>query len=97
MTECHFIKSFTVLIHLCVLNQRQDLFHIIEDILREFLNSLDGLIFLANQTATPNGLLRALFLAVIKGDDDIHCWRLSFRVSRKRNFTESTTILSVHN
>ena len=73
MTECHFIKSFTVLIHLCVLNQRQDLFHIIEDILREFLNSLDGLIFLANQTATPNGLLRALFLAVITGDDEIDC------------------------
>lgn len=64
MMDNEFLKSITVLIHLCVLNQRQDLFNIIEDILREFLNSLDGLIYLANQIATPNVLLRALCFAV---------------------------------
>jgi hypothetical protein len=64
MMDTDFIKSLTVLIHLCVLNHRQDIFYVIEDILREFLNSLDGLIFIANQTSTPSGLLRALYFAV---------------------------------
>ena len=64
MIEHEFLKSITALIHLCVLNQRQDIFNIIEDIFREFLNSLDGLLYLANQTSTPNGLLKALFFAV---------------------------------
>ncbi|UJR28969.1 hypothetical protein I4U23_010187 [Adineta vaga] len=66
MTENDFLKSITALIHLCVVNQRQDIFHIIEDIFREFLNSLDGLIYLANQTSTPNGLLKALYFAETK-------------------------------
>jgi len=64
MIDNDFLKSLTVLIHLCVLNQRQDIFNIIEDIFREFLNSFDGLIYLANQTSTPNGLLKALYFAV---------------------------------
>ncbi|CAF1554201.1 unnamed protein product, partial [Adineta ricciae] len=68
MIEHEFLKSITALIHLCVLNQRQDIFNIIEDIFREFLNSLDGLLYLANQTSTPNGLLKALFFAETKFD-----------------------------
>ncbi len=64
MIENDFLKSLTVFIHLCVLNQRHDIFNIIEDILREFLNSLDALIYLGNQTSTPNGLLKALYFAV---------------------------------
>lgn len=64
MMDNDFIKSLTVLINLCVLNQRQDIFNIIEDILREFLNSLDALVYLVNQTSTPNGLLKALYFAV---------------------------------
>ncbi|CAF3938847.1 unnamed protein product [Adineta steineri] len=66
MGDNDFFKSLTVLIHLCVLNQRQDIFNIIEDILREFLNSFDGLIYLANQKSTPNGLLKALYFAETK-------------------------------
>ncbi len=64
MMDNDFIKSLTVFIHLCVLNQRHDIFNIIEDILREFLNSFDALIYLVNQTSTPNGLLKALYFAV---------------------------------
>lgn len=64
MMDNDFIKSLTVFIHLCVLNQRHDIFNIIEDILREFLNSLDALVYLVNQTSTPNGLLKALYFAV---------------------------------
>lgn len=64
MMDNDFLKALTVLIHLCVLNQRQDVFNIIEDILREFLNSFDSLIYLANQMSTPNSLLRALYYAV---------------------------------
>ncbi len=68
MMENDFLKSLTVFIHLCILNQRQDLFNIIEDILREFLNSFDALIYLVNQTSTPNGLLKALYFAEMKFD-----------------------------
>ncbi|CAF3511851.1 unnamed protein product [Rotaria sp. Silwood1] len=68
MMDNDFLKSLTVLIHFCVLNQRQDLFNIIEDILREFLNSFDGLIYLANQISTPNFLLKALYFAETKFD-----------------------------
>ena len=64
MMENDFLKSLTVFIHLCILNQRHDLFNIIEDILREFLNSFDALIYLVNQTSTPNDLLKALYFAV---------------------------------
>ena len=64
MMDNDFVKSLTVLIHLCVLNQQQDLFYIIEDILREFLTSFDALIYLINQTSTPSGLLKALYFAV---------------------------------
>ena len=64
MINNDFLKSLTVLIHLCVLNQRQDLFDLIEDLLRQFLNSFDVLIHLINQTSTPNGLLKALYFAV---------------------------------
>ena len=64
MIDNEFFKSLTVLIHLCVLNQRQDLFHLIEDIFREFFNSIDGLIYLSNQTSQSQGLLKALYFAV---------------------------------
>ena len=64
MMDNDFIKSLTVFIHLCILNQRYDIFYIIEEILREFLNSSDALIYLSNQTSTPNGLLKALYFAV---------------------------------
>lgn len=64
MTDHDFLKSLTVLIHLCILNQRQDLFDLIEDLLRQFLNSFDVLVHLVNQTSTPSGLLKALYFAV---------------------------------
>jgi hypothetical protein len=64
MIDSDFLKSITVLIHLCVLNQRQDIFNLIEDILREFLNSFDCLIYLSNQTSTQHALLKALYFAV---------------------------------
>ena len=64
MINNDFLKSLTVLIHLCILNQRQDLFNLIEDILREFFNSLDSLIYLVNQSSTSNSLLKALYFAV---------------------------------
>ena len=70
LVDTDFLKSLTVLIHLCILNHRQDLFNLIEDILREFFHSSDALVFLANQIATPNGLLKALYYAVSQSRDE---------------------------
>ncbi|CAF0900246.1 unnamed protein product, partial [Didymodactylos carnosus] len=64
--DTDFLKSLTVLIHISVLNYRQDLFNCIEDILKQFMFTNDGLTFLANQTSLTNSLLRALFLAETK-------------------------------
>lgn len=64
MTDTEFLQSLTVLIHLCILNQRHDLFNVIQDILREFFNSFDALVFLAHQLTMTNGLSKALFFAV---------------------------------
>ena len=84
MIDNDFFKSLTVLIHLCILNQRQDIFNIIEDILREFLNSFHGLIYFANQISTPNVLLKALYFAVRKIKKKINK-RLYFQIHRKLN------------
>lgn len=81
MINNDFLKSLTVLIHLCVLNQRQDLFDLIEDLLRQFLTSFDILIHLVNQTSTPSGLLKALYFAVSLGDLKIEI--LIFRLGKK--------------
>ncbi len=91
-----FLKSLTVFIHLCVLNQRHDIFYIIEDILREFLNSFDALIYLVNQTSTPNGLLKALYFAV-RISKEKKIINLYFFLNRKRNLMELIMILLVHN
>ena len=93
LVDTDFLKSLTVLIHLCILNHRQDLFNLIEDILREFFHSSDALVFLANQIATPNGLLKALYYAVSHSRD--HRMSMALIFVRKRNSKTWQTIPSV--
>lgn len=72
MIDNDFFQSLTVLIHLSILNQKYELFYLIEDIFREMLNSLDVLIYLFNQTTIHNHLFKAFYFAKTKFDSGNH-------------------------
>ena len=96
MIDREFLQCLTVLIHLTILNQRQDLFNIIEEILREFFNWSDTLVFLAHQTSICTELLKSLFFAVSLTDDDdwkfVFVFRLGNEIRRREQRPGRATI-----